>query len=468
MITTKTRHGVEYQFDTDTQLFLSPESGKPIKNPRPRRETAKKVESTSFYLKWDEIEKYVDNLQVSPCQRERHYVMLTKFYFLNSHFDSERVCYYDSIDLRNIGGSKYPEILERLVSDEVLDRIQIGINPYNSMPMYAYVVKPAYLPTGSRRRVKVEFKATDTGLQKFRQRRRQNLRDSQSFSMYERMKHYEFDLRRLTHETFHNITATKYIQYQHNRKIRNEYDGKSKTILSFELYAKQFEAFYELMLMWNEMHVDDRIEFFSKDHFGNRFHSIFSRLPAEFREFVCVSGNPFNRCIDLRASQPTLAADIIRNHVGECDYVRDVESGEFYERMMQRLDIESKAACKTIFMGMMFGRIEGKNHQRLEAIYPYAGAFIRSQKESASEMIYYRDGKQVTKRIKANAVWARKLQQRESKIMRLIWTALDAMNIHYLPVHDAVYVTEDDYEDARAVFSSLVGQELSVEFNLSE
>lgn len=207
-----------------------------------------------------------------------------------------------------------------------------------------------------------------------------------------------------------------------DRKITS---GKNKPT-SKKQYRLKMQLAYEQIQFWNHCSMKEKYDTVTVDEFGNRFHSIFSRIPKTARQnFVTILGE--ETCeIDLRQSQPTILSKLLHELIGDNSFSNAISSGEYiYNLLGNNRDSGGKE-----FNYSVFGKGISKKFAKT---FPDTLSTIRFLKRESDTSF------------KSHSGLARKLQQYESEVFSDIWKRLVTKRIIFIPVHDSIIVRKKDY-----------------------
>ena len=181
-----------------------------------------------------------------------------------------------------------------------------------------------------------------------------------------------------------------------------------------------------------------------RDAKTKRMHHLLSNTPTEYRKFIKHEGKTLYS-IDLANSQPLLLATYIKDHYGifipddAKQYIKDVEQGILYEKVMKFLKIPNiyRSTFKQTFFGKIFYNesTEGKTYNYEEEtafkeLYPNVFKFIQKMK---------------TYNYKNFPI---ALQKRESGIfVDEIFKKLTDENIFCLTLHDSIVFSDIKHKE---------------------
>jgi len=288
--------------------------------------------------------------------------------------------------------------------------------------------------------------------------RTNSLRKSHVLHIVNKMCKYKFSI---TEQEFYSICESRYSDYCK----RKEYQNKPvNTLIRYkEIQREQFR----MIEKWNLSTPKERQSLFSICKFGNRLHSPFTCIMKELRHYVYDQhGNKFNFGeLDIVTSQFTIYANILLERGIDCKYVSVVkkkikndkdEYPDFHQYMADEKHI-SRELCKTDNYSLMFCKPTNPNHKEFCRIFPVAGKELTEDKKKRFSGLptYIFETKDNYKSV------ACILQQKESKIMKLVWKSLYDSDIDFLPVHDAVYVDTEKLDEAIEIMKECLDNELS-------
>lgn len=219
-------------------------------------------------------------------------------------------------------------------------------------------------------------------------------------------------------------------------KLRESKDKKilsgKKEPTSKKQYRLKMQLAYKQIQFWNHCSKREKYDLVSVDDFGNRFHSIFSRIPKIVRQnFVTILGE--ETCeIDLRQSQPTILAKILHELIGENSFSKAISNGEYiYDLLGNNREEGGKE-----FNYSVFGKGISKKFAKT---FPDTLSTISFLKKESNESF------------KSYSGLARKLQQYESEIFSSIWAKIISKRIIFCPVHDSIIVRKKDYSTVHSI-----------------
>lgn len=237
-----------------------------------------------------------------------------------------------------------------------------------------------------------------------------------------------------------NITREKFME------IANEmYERKSKIKKlkkTKEEYLFGMNNFYNEICDFLSKNKTEKSEYVSEDSFGNRLHSIFSRLPKEVRQNYVTVNLKSTVELDLKQSQPTFLAKILEEEMGENSFSNAINSGiDIYELMYGDRE-KGKGRIYYVFFGERMPKEFYKT-------FPDAAPIV--------DMLKYRktEGNNSDKEY-SNLAYI--LQREESKVFREVWKELIKNNISFIPVHDSIIVKEEDMNLSYEIMNNVISK----------
>lgn len=469
MITERIRYGRTYEYDDETGLFLDTETGNKSKNPRPSQKgkLSKQVDSKRVYYIWPDVEPKIADLLTTEEEAEQYWLIQTKLFqkenLMKRDSEEQSYAHYCCDEWLYIAGAKYRVQLRNLVDRGLVDIVELDNTIWNR-PVLGYRMADIYYQTTFTREF-VRFHRRSKGLNKYYAMKERHMCKVDR-EMFRFLRHFTINL---DYPTFFQEINRKYDSYLalFNLKVANLPAYKGKVPLNRADYVLEQGKMYRRIEMWNDIPPADRIEFFNVDKFGRRFHSIFSAMPSELRKYVECDGKRFTHCIDLTSSQFVFAADMLaKAGITSCKFIDDVESGKFYENYADLNEFrgpQRRNIAKLWAFNCLFGTVHGPAHKMFEDVYPVAGKEFRRIKSSRRKANEYgiHNGK-----IKMNANLAMDLQRAESALFRRVWNTLMGQGIKFIPVHDSVYVTEEDYQRAKTEINIILNDYFDIKFHI--
>lgn len=267
-------------------------------------------------------------------------------------------------------------------------------------------------------------------------------------SIIKQLSTYEF---KITRHEFNTICGLRYPEYIKKKQFLNE------PFTSLEEYIKNQDGQWKVICKWNDCTEEERqSSFFKVCRFGTRLHSPFSSLMSELRAYVVDSVGKYLiefNSIDIKCSQPTLYANILVDRGISCNYVDTVRDEDIHTVIALKNGIE-RSLAKLYNCTLMFCKPSHHMHKQFCKWYPIAGDEITKDKTTRFE------GLPSNKQELHKSVSCM-LQQKESEIMRKVWKALYNHKIHFLPVHDAVYVERGYSNNAHDIMTNILNDELN-------
>lgn len=206
--------------------------------------------------------------------------------------------------------------------------------------------------------------------------------------------------------------------------------------LTFDITKSDFKAISGNQHLWNDILFFNTIkglqlyDYASEDNFGNRVHTLVTRLPKKLRTHIRISGE---KCIelDIHQCQVMLLDKILHDKDPDntfSSWFMDVN--DVYQEYMEEMDLEDRDAGKTEFCRTLFSRNNSKPSKIFRSRFPDASDIILEIKKKD-----HRD-------------LARQLQRSESSFFRGVWQELKINRIPFLTVHDALIISESKIDQA--------------------
>lgn len=344
--------------------------------------------------------------------------------------------YISCSDLRDIlGRHKYKKILEMLINTGVITLLDKK-NSYGQQLYFIHEVKEingVKKVTTSRRVVR--------SIHNNKKRKYENL----SKEAKQLLKNLQKTKIKISKEEYNKITETRF----------QEYVSSCNTIgghLTFEEYSQTMEYVWNLIQRFNESETDDELlDFISEDNFGHRIHSLISLVPSILRKFIEIDGEETTE-VDLKASQPTILAKVLKNSIGENDFTTAVtEKEDIYIDIQEKLHLPNRSSAKTAMFEMMFGSTIGNGQRIFDTFFPQAGRVVRQIKSkkniyNPSDKIY--------------SYLAFLMQLTERKIFGEIWNELVKQNIVYLTVHDSIICKKSELSKVITIMEQVLSKHI--------
>jgi len=224
--------------------------------------------------------------------------------------------------------------------------------------------------------------------------------------------------------------------------------------------------FYKIEAFNNDNYYS-RIDSTKVDKFGLRLHHPLTNLHKSLRYYAKIDGVPLTHEFDLKQSQPTILANILRNNPDypsdDCEFIKSVNKLRVYEDFAEKNNQSIKLAKLNVIQSL-FGDVYGESHSNFQKTYPTAGLYIAMIKsERRDRQLYNYD-----KEIKRKANLAMDLQRAESSIFRRVWGELLFMDIKFIPIHDSILCTEKDSVVVYNTIVRILEEELSVNFEITK
>lgn len=330
--------------------------------------------------------------------------VIQKHWAYMSRGEPNPFAYLSYADKESILGKNPNKKVAELINSKYVDEIEIGETAYGNK-MKGYVpLKKNY------KKEKVDNKQIDLYYLK-----KQEELSKLHYSVFKSVSKARID-----------IDNQDWRKFVHGAYSTLKSNGTNKSKRRFK---SEMNIIYEQIRFWNYCSIREKSDLVSVDDFGNRFHSIFSRIPKEIRRnYVTILGEGTDE-IDLRQSQPTILSTILKEKMGDNSFTRAINNGEYIYDLIG----ETSAIGKMEFNYSMFGK---KINRRFRKAFPDTIKTIQELKYDSP------------KGFKPHAGLAMRLQQKESEIFSGIWSRLIANRIPFIPIHDSVMVRKKDYNKA--------------------
>jgi len=208
-----------------------------------------------------------------------------------------------------------------------------------------------------------------------------------------------------------------------------------------------YRGMYREIKKFNSSSAKEINEYISEDNFGNRVHTIISRLPKQIRkDYIRINGQSTVE-IDLAQSQPTLLGKLLESKIGDNSFSSLVRRKDIYIEIANLANIERDEA-KTVFYEIVFGRHKTKYTEMFFSLFPDTMEYITKiknikLKENPSN--------------KRHSNLAFLLQQKESSVFRQVWGMLRRNKVDFLTVHDSIIIQSNNLNK----YVGLITKELS-------
>jgi hypothetical protein len=387
--------------------------------------------------------------------------------------DSDPWIWIHSEFFRRILGNNYKSVMMKLVNCGLLE-LDYKIR-YQKRPMPLYRFKDKTLLSGYNLKP-IEFNPLEKKIDGYLAWSKRYYRPLDVRVI--KMVCNEFDEIRLSLEQVREILRMKYrknylVRHKAYRDHPDLYSFKSPPrIMTESEYLSHADLYMNIINAWNNSDPAERSTMLSVDPFGNRLHSPFSRMPSEFRAYLYDAKGNYLQFMgfDMANAQHTIALHILKTKF-ECDvsgtnYYNDVISGEFYDRVKERLGLPNKKMAKGITFNWLYAFPDSRAQRTAIDMYGYPFVIFRDFK-----MEEYDENGDLIPFLKRHARLPQIMQQEESRVFRKIWKKLMHEDFVFLPVHDAVYVTRLQGKGVRIVrnvMRSILKYELDVPAELNE
>jgi hypothetical protein len=250
---------------------------------------------------------------------------------------------------------------------------------------------------------------------------------------YEALKPGGFDLNLLPNN---NIPNDKVTQAMLNYIQRVSLPNNAPSTPYFDLFLKYRNAKPKL--------------FFKVDNFCGRVHTPISSFHRTHRPYILLE-NENTTGLDVATMQPLILGKILNEAIGTNDLSDLVNSGhDIYIEFQNKHHLESRDLAKQKFFEMLYS----KPSNALKRLFEGANwiNWINEYKQlELPENPHNKD------KPYSNLAWL--LQTNEVKIMRKVWEQLVIYNMPFLSVHDEIIVKQTDYQNAKAIFESVLSKE---------
>ena len=256
--------------------------------------------------------------------------------------------------------------------------------------------------------------------------------------VYVNICHAEFDLSNVNLDALSDSMWTRYSSIKKSGLKREEYDEYLQLTL-------------ERIVEYSSMNKTERVEHVSEDKFGNRLHSIFTSIPRELRQHIKLWGEDTTE-IDLKQSQPTILATILEETIGENSFTNFIKSGNDVYSLLH----ENRNVGKKIMYNVLFGE---RTPKQIKKLFPDVWETINSLKWTKQPL-------NPSPKPYANLAYI--LQQRESKIFRILWDKLLKYRIAFVPIHDSIIIQNKHLTNAISIMNDTLSKHIiRVELGIS-
>ena len=258
---------------------------------------------------------------------------------------------------------------------------------------------------------------------------------------------FEKKLTRIKNESISKvIEKTPHLQYMHFNLNDVRIDSESAFYKIGEMLNSNADYTLEQFQFDNHtIHkILNRDFFFKRDDNVNRVHHNVSNISKRIRSFLYIETGEALKNLDIRNSQPLLFSIVLKQYFQKelpsdvAEYISLCESGMFYEKMMQLLNIENTEANRKKFKKNFFGRIfyceynehyQYKEAKLFEKHFPNCWSVICKEKEKNYKNL------------------STKMQQIESSIIIdgvIKHLASLRSDLFALSIHDSIVTTESN------------------------
>lgn len=319
-------------------------------------------------------------------------------------YGDDKMAYFSAVELRDILGRRAVESsLQKLKDLGFIEEHIYGETVYGK-PMKCFIP------------LKTDYKKSIL-MTKFISAYYENKRKTLSRVaniVYKTISHSSIDI---TTDEYFECLKTAYFDYL-------EKPDKKQKLSKEDYFAEMSNLLLEIN-NFNSCNKNEKVDYLTEDKFGNRLHSIFTRLPKVIRkDFVKLKGESTVE-IDLVQSQPSFLAKILEKRIGKNSFTDAIKRGDDVYSM---LSPNNRAKGKSLMFFILFGEFVSK---QFKAVFPDVVDEIKKIKttpikENPSSKVY------------SNLAYL--LQQEESRIFRELWALLRKANIEFIPIHDSILV----------------------------
>lgn len=352
--------------------------------------------------------------------RENFFLMkvLQKYWAYESRGEENPFAYISYSEKESILGKNPNQKIQKLIQSECISEIEIGQTAYKNKINGLIPLKKTYT-----------IKNVDENYIDNYYLKKQVELSELHYSVFKSVSKAKISI--------DNSEWRKFVQQAHSTLKSN---GSDKSRRRFK---SEMNIIYEQIRFWNRCSLREKHDLVSVDDFGNRFHSIFSRIPKEVRKnYVTILGESTVE-IDLAQSQPTILSVILKDKMGKNSFTDAINNGEYVYDLLGKTTKEGKME----FNYSMFGR---KINRSFKKAFPDTIKAIQELKYNSP------------KGFKPHAGLAMRLQQKESEMFSSIWSKLISRRISFIPVHDSIIVRSKDYSLAMYIMEKELTKHLPV------
>lgn len=454
----RVRQGRDYLYNPITNRFLNQETGKWVMNP-----TCNKTKTTSnhrYYRHPDlmaPIEKMFSNRIEQECVGYLFKLIALKQTYRRMQFredDAKNLMPSIWIDNMVLGilfsDGLYTRKLDRLVSSGILNR-EIHPCVQGNIPTYGFS-DPQWL-TGYEL-PSIQYQNTENKVRRITRWKMQEFTATDRLTITQVIENFsKIDL-----------TATQFLTMWHDHYYSKYLLKGYEYPLSLDEYMDYGYESWNIVECWNQASLEERWLFFKVDGFGKRLHHPFTRLPSEARKHILdIRGNPLRLVeFDVANSQPAIFASLLVQKHGipiSDRFIRSVETQKVYEDLAERKGTIRDIA-KPLFLQFLYCKANGKAHKEFTKLYGHIADIAAQYKTREFDM----DGKRF-KKGENHKLLSQMMQRKESSIFRVLWFWLRSKSIAFLPIHDAIYITERSDKKLRRIrriLQGIIGKRLSI------
>jgi hypothetical protein len=457
----KTRNGITYEFDTETNLFLNPETNKWVANPRNSigKSITECISNFNYYefaldFKEDEY----------TCQRINWF--LTKlikkyqqYYYLKQRevsvfeIDNSIVnIYFDHQLIKYLLTNKYKEYIQLLKKNGLITTVKkTSIYGY---PLMLFNVTDKLLST-PKTKEKICFKKIVNSINNSYSHYYKSLDDCKE--IFDEIKWININI---TKEKFDWEISNNHKYYASHCK------ENGKAPLNPDEYHNHMQYVYQQIIRWNEAPLKHRVEMCKQDTFGHRFHYLLTQVPKCIRKYS--NDGYFNASFDLQCSQPTILAKFFLDNIGKNKFTDKLnacaENGsDIYYFFKDYFELKDRNSAKNKFIQLLYRENFDYDfdHQALLDYFGEAGEFfdrLKTERNDFNIDLYHVEYYKTPCRI---------LQRMESRIFKMIWHELKVNGIKFYTCHDSVHFNDKDTVVVNQIMNEILKIELSgVNFKL--
>jgi len=239
--------------------------------------------------------------------------------------------------------------------------------------------------------------------------------------------------------------------------VRISYD-KARKFIENEHRAgrysqEQYNALVYAIHQFVRVHEGGVLPFSYRANCGRVF-SPFTNLPKDLRQFVSVSGSGELMEVDVRCSQPFFLCALMRSEGVRCDALKDVTSGEFYDRIAEACNL-TRDEVKQPTLALIYERNRPAEDVsiRLGGLANLSSAAVRLLVREALISLYPDLWKYVCEFKERNDYkeLALNMQRNEGELIlkRVACEALERFGCFVGTIHDSIVVPEQYAESVR-------------------